>query len=450
MKQRILAALLAAVLLAGLWITPAVAAGTVTVSEVSGKKGELVDVNILLTSDDVCSGNFNVRYDSDALELVSAESTDLFQCLSNPYEDGSVRVSFMRIRTITDAQLCTLIFRITADTSAEGSPIALERVKLYNENGTPVQASVIEGAVARKTARLSIRQSETAEYQSVRAIVDLGGSLRSAGGNFTVTYDPACFAVTSVLPLEAMGDASFAYHIVEPGTVRIAFSAADLLEGGALCSLVFQTVGHAGDHTELTLREVKLYDENSGPVDATVVDGSISIVVPSEDDPKLWVVGGAVQEDQTARAAVVLQGRGYACGGNFVLRYDKTMQAQISAVEECRIRHDAQNGVVYVSWASATPYSGEAELLTLTFENAVESTVEITDAAVYHDEGKPIPVVDIRHGRISKVNQVTAVVDEVVVETGASESNYTVTVDVADLNYFTEKAVERVTTALAL
>ena len=73
MKQKIRCAL--ALLLALVLIIPhgIYAAGTLTVTTVSGKKGENVVVEVCLSGDDVCSGNFNVRFDSDTLQLVSAQ-----------------------------------------------------------------------------------------------------------------------------------------------------------------------------------------------------------------------------------------------------------------------------------------------------------------------------------------------------------------------------------------
>ena len=455
MKRRLQAALLAAVILlsAVLCATPVLAAGTVTVSQVSGTKGELVDVTISLTSDDVCSGNFNICFDSDALELVEHASTDLFHCISNPYESGRVRVSFMRIQPVTDALLCTLTFRVTAETSDEGSPITLTQVKLYDENGSLVSSLVIEGAVARKTVHLRMSVSETAEHQAVRAIVELGGSLSPAGGNFCVSYDPTHFTLTSVLPLDAMDQASYQYNIVKPGLVRISFSGTTALKHGQLCALVFKTVGGAGASTDLTLGEVKLYNENSAPLDVTVIDGKLSIVVPSEDDPKLWCIGGAMQADRTATVAVVLQGRGYACGGNVTLQYNPAMTAEIHTNVECEsivVNHDAATGQVQISWASPTSYSGEFELLTIDFSQAVEGIVELSDASLYYSEGTPIPVADVRPGKITNAEAVAAVVDTFTEETVGNTSRYTVTVDIADLNYFTGQAIEAVTAAMAL
>lgn len=455
MKKQIRAWLLAAAMLLSLTASTlsAAAAGTITVSQVSGAKGEVVDVELRLSSDDAAGGNFIVRYDSAVLELVSATPSSGFQCILNSNDAGVVKVSFYDSnQAISDAVLCTLTFRITAQTDdQDGSPIVLEQVKLYDVNGRAVEASVLHGAVLRKTVRLRMIAAETAEHQAVRAIVQLEGGLSPAGGNFSITYDPAHFSVRSVLPLKAAESAGFTYSIAQPGLVKIAFSSTATLAAGELCAVVFQTVGSAGASSALCLSDVKMYDENSKPLDVSVVNGSLSIVVPSDDDPKLWVIGGAMQEDGSATIAVVLQGRGYVCGGNFRLCYDPGMTATVTPSANCQVNHDAETGEILVAWAAETPYSGEAELLTVTFTNAVESAVTLDSATFYNKKSATISPVDVRPGSITAAAAVTAVVDgEPVVQQENGRTACTVALDVADATFFSDAPQEEVSAILAL
>ena len=72
MKKNVLSCLLAVLLLFGAAAAPqqAFAAGAVEISSVSGARGEVVEVSVSLKSDDVYSGNFNIRYPSTALSMV--------------------------------------------------------------------------------------------------------------------------------------------------------------------------------------------------------------------------------------------------------------------------------------------------------------------------------------------------------------------------------------------
>lgn len=456
MKKRLQALLLAAVMLLSMaaFSAPAAAESTLTVSQVSGAKGEEVDVEIRLNSDEVSGGNFTVRYDSDVLELVN--TTPLFggSCMVNPVGKGTVKVIFAQTAAVAgDTAICALTFRITGATDAQdGTPIVLEQVKLYRTDSGTVSASVIHGAVTRRTVRLRMSASETAEYQAVRAIVQLEGGLSPAGGNFSIQYDPAHFSVRSVLPLEAADGAGFSYNIVQPGLVTVSFSAAKALKKGQLFAVVFQTVGSAGASSALTISDVSMYDEDSELLDVSVVNGSLRIVVPSDDDPKLWVIGGAMQAEDKARVAVVLQGRGYVCGGNFRLCYDKRMTATVTPSASCQISHDATRGEILVSWAADTPYSGEAQLLTVEFSGAVESAVTLDSALFYDKEATSISPVDIRPGAISAADTVKAVVEQedVAVKTVGSQTTLTVPVDIADMSAFSAQPQGAVSAALAL
>ena len=135
MKRKIRCAL--ALLLALVLMIPQgiYAAGTLTVTTVSGEKGEQVTVEVCLTGDDVCSGNFNVRFDSSKLLLISAEKVNgswLSSVNDKEKENGVVRVSFAQTTPLTEATLCRLTFEVLENTPADGSAITIEGARLYN------------------------------------------------------------------------------------------------------------------------------------------------------------------------------------------------------------------------------------------------------------------------------------------------------------------------------
>lgn len=393
MRKRVLSCLLVALLLFGAAAAPqqALAAGAVEISSVSGARGEVVEVSVSLKSDDVYSGNFNIRYDSGTLALVSARAEKLpsAYCLANDTGAGVVRVTFTgTAEPIRDAVLCTLTFRISDDTPPDGSAVSVEQLRLYTGNGEPTDASAIAGSVAKKTAHLGLSSSETAEHQAVGVTVRLDGGLHAAGGSFTFTYDPKCFQVRSVQPL-----------------------------------------------------------------DTSVTDGTISVTAPSSRDPKLWIVGGALQDDGTATVAVVLQGRGVTCGGNFDLCFDSSMKADVeSSIAEYQIEN--ADGTIHVSWASALPYTDEQQLMVIKFSNVQgEQKIGVDAVKLFGVGDTPIDVVDVRPATIEKHDSVTAVVDKkkCSVDESASGKRYTVAVDVADLQHFSSgNAVSTVEPMLAL
>ena len=450
MKQWMKIPLLSAVLLLLSFTVPqrSLAAGTLELSKVSGAQGDTVVMDVRLTSDDVYSGNFNIRFDSTALRLTAVEKNSALMGAVNQTEDGTVRVSFAQTSLLTDTTLCTLTFQVTADTAVSGSSVYCEQVRLYDLDGIPVSASVIHGTVSRDCAWLRLDSGETAEHQAVRAEVSLAGALAPFGGNFSISYDPALLKPTSVLPLEGAAKAAFTYNLETPGIVRISFAAASAAKAGPLCAVVFHTIGSAGKTCGLTMSDAQLYDEESRPLDTEISNGSISIVLPSDRDPKLWVVGGALQSDGTAVASLLLQGRGLVHGGQFTLRYMESMELEILENAGCTVSQE--EGALHIALASDTPFGDDVSVLTVKFSGAQESTLSLTDVCLYDGDSKQISVVDIRPGKITALAQLTAVADDVTVISAGGHQTVTIAVDVADICYGAEEPTLSVIPILAL
>ncbi len=455
MKKRSLSLLLAALVLLGAMSTPqwAISAGTLTLSNVSAPRGETVEVTVSLVSDDVCSGNFDICYDATTLKLVSAAPVLAFAVV-NETTAGTVRVSFASTTVLTEAVLCRLTFRVTADTPAEGSPLTVERLRLYDADSALTTGSALSGSVSRDTAVLRLSDQITTAYQAVSLDVELAGALACAGGDFTVTYDPTCFEVRSVLSGDSAAGVSLSWNVVTPGTLRVAFSSAAMIPACTLCRVVLQTVTDTQKVSAVTLSDARMYDENSQPVDVTLTGGTVQIAAPSDRDPKLWVVGGTLDDSGAADLAVVFQGRNVACGGNFTLTLPENAAVTVadsSGSVQCAV----DNGVWKVSWGSATPYTGEITLLTLrlTGGNAGD-TVGFDSVRVYGEDGEFITA-DVRPCCLRSGDSdesVAAVIDEertktVKTDTGATVC--TVAVDVASAA-LGENAVETVSPVLAL
>ena len=441
-------------LLVACMLTPcaALAVGTLEISSVTGKAGENVVVEVRLKSDDVYGGNFTLCYDTQQLRLVSAEQAQGYMAAINPsYGPGQVRVSlFSSNQPIRDAVLCTLTFCILADTPVEGTAITATGVRLYGEDNLPVSHSVITGTVTRDCAWLRLDSTDTVEGQAARVEVSLSGGVKPAGGNFTITYDPKVVRPTAVLKLPAAGNAYLDYSLAESGKVKVAFGGAAGITAGKLCAVIFSAVGAADSGTQLKLSDIRLYDENSQTVDHAVTGGAVNIVVPTEADPKLWVVGGAMEADGSATASVVLQGRGKVCGGQFTLRYNRAMTAAVSAASGVEIRED--EGQITASWAGETPSLSGQTLLTVTFTDAVEGSKLTFDGNVrlYDENSQSVSVVDIRPATVTAAAGVTTTVDEVKTETAGSATRVTASIDLADANFHSETPTQAVSLMLAL
>lgn len=448
--KRTIKCLLALVLVWALAIPQGIhAAGTLTVTTVSGEAGQQVVVEVRLIGDDVCSGGFDVRFDSDKLQLVSAQKGDgsWFGAV-NEKEDGLVRVSFAQATPLTEAVLCRLMFNVTENTPAGGTDITLGSVRLYDEEAKSVDATLVFGKVSRDCVWFSLKNAETVAGQGVRAEIHMSGTKLPCGGNFALRYDSETLCATGVLALEGLDGSRMTYHL-EDGVVRIAFAGEQPVGSGALCAVIFRAVGKAGSSADVTLTDVRAYDEDSQSMGTEVTSGRIQVVVPTEEDPKLWVVGGSLNEDGEAVASVVLQGRGRVCGGQFSLLYDSSMTVDVTAEDGVEFRQEA--GAIHVSWAQETPMADAKTLITVAVSDGVESALSFdSNVRMYDGDSTLIGVVDIRNGAVTAAEQIHLTVDEVTVEPSGKGMEVTATVDLADAAFFTDAPAESVMPMLAL
>ena len=445
--QRTLALLLALVFLIPQGIS---AEGTLTVTSVSGKNGEQAAVEVLLTGDDVCSGNFDVCFDNDSLELVSAtKGNGSWLGTLNEKAPGVVRVSFAQAEPLSDVILCRLVFEVTGNTSAEGSPVRIENARLYDADAELTDTKLQFGSVTRECVWFTLENTDTVEGQDVRAQIRMTGALQPCGGNFTLTYDTTGLKATDVIPLEGLDHCQVQWNLEEEGIVRISFAGEQPVDDGVLCAVVFKNKGSAGNTTKLELSEVRAYDQDSKAMDTAISNGEIQVVQPTEADPKLWVVGGALNEDGTATASIVLQGRGKVCGGQCTLVYDPSMDVEIEEGYGVEYRKDA--GKIHVSWAKESPAIDAETLITFKFNNAIESVLTFdSNVRVYDEKSEQIGVVDIRSGSITASERVHLVVENLAVEAEEERSEVSVTIDLADTAYFSEDQIDTLTPMLAL
>ena len=462
MKKRLCCLVLVLLLFAGAAAAPSCIAAeeiSVDVGSAIGAKGETVSVDVTV-SGKVASGNFNICFDSKALTLTGAKlAAGLTGSVNDKYASGKVRVSFVRLDGTSEYAVCSLSFRITGDTPAKGATVAPEAMRLYNLEGERLEGTAAAGTITRSAVLLRMESAEATEKQAVRTELSLGGTVSPTGGNFTVSYDPKKLAPTGVLGLAGLSDRLFTWKTVTPGQVRISFAGTEAVSAGRLCAIVFKAIGTAGEESELKLGEAAMYDEDGSPLDVELENGCVSIRLPGDDSAKLWVVGGAIEESGEATVRILLQGQGRVCGGQFAITFPESMAYEVLGSAECVINTDI-SGKLLASFGSESVYTEETPLITLRFTDAVPGgRIGFADESVtlYDEESRTINVVDLRPCVLSEIARVTATIEEedIVIQApeepkAGEETIVAVTADLADMKYFTENAVEKVTVMLAL
>ena len=132
----------------------------IQVDTVSGEKGDQVDLPVLLGDcKDVDSAQFDLNYDSTALEFVSMTPGDLFAAqytVINTDTPGRIRAACASALGLTSAgTLMTLRFRLLTDT---GSAVTLSNAIITrvdaDYNQTPAFIAITDGGITVGTAPL--------------------------------------------------------------------------------------------------------------------------------------------------------------------------------------------------------------------------------------------------------------------------------------------------------
>ena len=314
MKKRLFPLLLVLTLLLTLCTPFAQAEGrTLSITSASGRAGETVSVQVRLTGS-VYSGRFELAYDAAELALLQWSGADGAMCVFNHEQPGLLLVTFVSTTALENTSLCTLQFRVSAATPETGSALTLKSIRLYDETGTSVPATAEKGSISRSTARLTLSREQTVESRSVRMTVRLEGELSPAGGNFTLQYDPDCLQLTSVLKLHPAVEL-LTWNEPQPGMVHVSFSGTQPLSTGELCAAMFRTVGTAGDTSAVTLTDVRMYDTDGKPIDASAEDGSVDVVIGQSE----------ITDAQRAQIEDIVKRKTEISGENIVIT---TMQSE--------------------------------------------------------------------------------------------------------------------------
>ena len=405
MKQWLKTSLMALVLVLLGFTFPrdSLAVGTLVLPDVSAPQGNTVSMTATLSSTDICSGSFSLSYDAGELELTEAVLPESnWTGAINASQAGTIRISFASTTPLDqDEALCHLTFRITGKTPASGTDVAFEDVRLYDRDGIPVECASQDGSVSRSD-KVSLTLSSTEailQQQAVPVDVILSGDSCPAGGSFHIEYDPLLLEPVSVLPQAGLEGAQLSYNLDTAGIVKISFASVTPRPAGKLCSVVFRVIADAADSTPLSFSQVSMHDENGDHMICTATGGSLEIKAPSENRSELWVTGSSIGTDGTATAAILLDGKELVCGGELTLTYDPAMTVSVSPGYNCSYKV-TQAGTLRLSWAGADPYESNATLASLTFTNAVEGPLLLTDVVLYDSEGSALWDMEVRSGSI--------------------------------------------------
>jgi hypothetical protein len=420
--------------------------------------GKTVSIEIRLTggANLVCGGWLDIKYDPTVLTVQSSAADAAlsgFMTNVNPkHADDTIRFNFAgNVALTSDCTLCTIVFQISESASPGDYSVDLSNSKLYDLNGSPVAHSKSSGSVTVQYIRLSVGMEQGVPSQSIRVPVTLGGDLSAAGGSFEVIYDPGKMTAGEAAPGSILqGYRFYCKEDNEKGILKVTWAGTDLLAlRGTLCSLTFGISAGAADSLPLRIQNVRVYDAGGVSIAALADDGSVSLVLPTEKNPKLWVVGGALQSDGSVDVSIVLEGRGRVCGGSFTFRYDAASCTLLSVVSEAAeigaisavnspLAEESSRtsaGTIKFSWSGAAPSVGSQCLLKLKLHAvAAGGSLMLGSASLIDEDGAAVTPVDIRSGAVQSADCTlqTPQKDALTVERGsAGSTSVGLSIDVA-------------------
>lgn len=445
-------------------------APVLAISSVTGEKGSEVAVEVTVSGGTVSGGGLDIRYDPSVLTLKSAEAgslQDMLVLVNGKYSTDTVRVSLAGTGDLTgESLLLTLRFTVSTGAQPGTYPVSLHNVRLYQMSGdTPVTVTpqMRDGAVTVPCVNLRVETVEAAAMQSVKVRIFLDEGLYPAGGNFVVTYDAAHLTAGTVAGGSALPASSLLLGNADPekGEIAVTWAGTEAAQTGVLCTLTFSVSADAAGTLPIAIQSAAVYDEVVAAMDLSLTGGAVKLVTASKESPKLWVVGGARDDDGTATVGVVLQGRGRICGGEFTLGYDPAKCTLLSceipaalegaAVVNSPLESSGTAGTVKLAWAGATPSVSSQLLLVLRFQVTDSSALTLSGVKTLDETGTLLADVELRPGAIRTDGEAVQlpVLNAKTTQT-ASQTTVSATVDIANALQFTAQEAQSIRVFISL
>ena len=251
------------------------------------------DIAVHLTAEDaegLAGGDLEIHYDADLLAVGEIETGNLssgWMLATNQQTDGAIRLS---LAGQTGTQLATgslivLHFSVLSEVSPGAvAPIRLVDVRLYDETATPFDMVDLQDGALRVIAEvpppseeesidpfsLEISSVSGSPGAEVSVQIDVDRTAEIAGGDFTMTYDPALLIPLSVEPTLLSSGLMLAANLSTPGRIAVSLAGATgMPEGeGAILTVRFTVAAEAvpGVESPLSLTHVRLIDTRAVPL----------------------------------------------------------------------------------------------------------------------------------------------------------------------------------------
>lgn len=384
----------------------------VRVSNVYGRAGETVTVSVTMSENSyACGGNFNLVYDNNMLQAVSASCGDLaagMTPIANPqYDANKVRFTFAGIAPITEyGTLVTVSFKILE--TAEGTvPLTLEKVNLYDSNSEHLTKTVEHGSIivdgSFKVPTLSVGSYNIESDEALTVNVSITELSQVCGGNFNFVYDNTKLEIIEAAQGSLLnGFACYINTEYSDNAIRMSFAGVNpVAEAGSVLNIKFRIISEESGTASIALENSRLYDGDGKFISHSYESGEVNIKYIPPHTAKLSVQKVTGYTCGNVTVAVQLAKNSGVCGGNFTLKYDNSKMILKSAVigevvndRSAYINPDYADNKIRVSFAGTEPITdaGDVAILTFTLSDDSEgvNSLTLSDARVYDENGEAV------------------------------------------------------------
>jgi hypothetical protein len=424
----------------------AFAAGTptVTVETLAARRGATVAVPVTIANPDgVHAGGFNVTYDPSQLELLTAVGIGTVNKNYGAAGD-TVRMSFASVAPVA-AALLTLTFRVRPGASYGDTDLILSSLKLADENGETIASSGISGRLRVESAAIALQSAKGVIGQAALVDVVLGEGILPAGGSFEITYDPARVTPVSVKAAALLETNGLTVNpAYTQNSLKLTWAGSEPLASvGKLCTVAFKINADASPGaTAVDIKDLRLYDENSAPVDAVGTGATITMERAETAIPELVISRKLDGATDTVTVWVTVRGSDTVYGGSVNLDFDADSLSFLSSTalasgNTISVVSDSSTGnALKVAWATPIPVAKSTHLAELRFSvvGALGGALPVAarDAVFFGNEATAIDGTVTADLGLASVGTEIAVLapEEPVITLGAATSSVAVDIDV--------------------
>jgi hypothetical protein len=218
---------------------------TVSVGSLYVSSNEMITIPVCLDAGGnyFSAGSLNLTYNTELLELISAESGDMLDATMvavNPtYRDGTVRLSFVAGQHVVTGygEICLLNFR----TLGEGTAIIqAQDVRLFNESDVLLEPFVENGQVTSPSGKLALSDGQFTAWTSFDVTLRYEGTIPVAGGSIVIEYDSEKLSLLNCSV--EMGGTSSVNLMYAENAAKISFACVEGVADSSLLTLRFMSI----------------------------------------------------------------------------------------------------------------------------------------------------------------------------------------------------------------